>query len=158
MKDISVMIDDVKFNFRVGVIIENNGRVLLERGNNIDFSVIPGGRVQTLETVKETLIREIKEELDFDISMEEISFVSIIENFFVMDETKYHELYYVFRIKLDDNNIITKQNNFINKDSGKSSYTWVNIDKIEDVKILPVELKDIIKSNEFKTIVINEIK
>ena len=36
---------------------------------------------------------------------------SIIENFFVMNETKYHELYYVFRIKLGDNNIITKQNN-----------------------------------------------
>lgn len=157
MKDISVMIDDVKFNFRVGVIFENNGRILLERGHNIDFSVIPGGRVQTLETVKQTLIREVKEELEIDISGQEINFVSIIENFFVMDETKYHELYYVFRVKLDDDCIITKQNNFINKDSGKSSYTWVDIEKINEVKILPVELKEIIKENEFKTIVVDEI-
>lgn len=157
MKDISVMIDDVKFNFRVGVIFENNGRILLERGDNIDFSVIPGGRVQTLETVKQTLIREVKEELEIDISQEEIKFVSIIENFFIMDGTKYHELYYVFKIKLDDDNIITKQNNFINKDSGKSSYTWVDIDKLDGVKILPVQLKEIIKLKEFKTLVVDNI-
>ena len=157
MKDISVMIDGVKFNFRVGVIFENNGRILLETGDNIDFSVIPGGRVQTLETVKQALIREVMEELEIDISEYKINFVSIIENFFVMDETKYHELYYVFRVKLDDDCIITKQDNFINKDSGKSSYTWVDMDKLDSIKILPVELKDVIKSNNFKTIVVDDI-
>ncbi|MBE5821751.1 MAG: NUDIX domain-containing protein [Clostridiales bacterium] len=157
MKDISVMIDGVKFNFRVGVIFENKGRVLLERGYNIDFSVIPGGRVQTLETVKQALIREIHEELEIDISKEKIDFISIIENFFTMDETKYHELYYVFRIKLDDDNIIAQKNNFINKDSGKSTYTWIDIDKLDNIKILPVQLKDLIKSNHFQTIVVDEI-
>ena len=72
--------------------------------------------------------------------------------------TKYHELYYVFKIDLDDNSIITKQNNFINKDSKDSSYTWIEIDRLEEVEILPVELKEIIKEKEFKTIVVNEIK
>ena len=151
MKDISVMIDDVKFNFRVGVIIQNNDRVLLEKGNNIDFSVIPGGRVQTLETVKQAVIREIKKQIEI------IGYVATIENFFEMNCTKYHELYYVFRINLDDDNIITKQNNFINKDSGESIYTWIDINKLDEVKILPIELKDIIRSNKFNLIVVNEI-
>ena len=37
MKDISVMIDDFKFNFRVCALIENRGRYLLERSDAVDF-------------------------------------------------------------------------------------------------------------------------
>ena len=65
-KDLSTMIDDTKLNIRVGAIIQYQNKILIEKNKNVDFSVIPGGRIKTLENSKEALIREIKEELGID--------------------------------------------------------------------------------------------
>ena len=67
MKDISVMIDDVRFNYRVGLIIENNDDVLVEFNPKVNFVVIPGGRVKTLESTKQAIRREIMEELKYEL-------------------------------------------------------------------------------------------
>ena len=67
-KDLSVMIEDVKLNVRVGAIIRYKGKILVEKNNNVDFGVIPGGRVKTLESSKDALIREVKEEIGIDLS------------------------------------------------------------------------------------------
>lgn len=158
-KDISVMIDDVKFNFRVGAILEYNGKVAIEKGDET-FGVIPGGRVKALEDVKTTLIREIQEEMHFDISKKEMKLQSVIENFFVYKEVKHHELYFVYRIMLDENDEIVNKTKeeFINYDSECNWYDWVEIDKIDDEAILPVELKNIIKDREFKTYIVRDLK
>lgn len=156
-KDISLMIDDVKFNFRVGAILEYNGKVAIEKGDEV-FGVIPGGRVKVLEDVKSTLIREIQEEMHFDLSNKEMSLHSIIENFFVYNNTKFHELYFVYKIVLDENDEIVNKgkDEFINYDSECNWYDWVEIDKIDEEKILPVELKEIVKNKEFKTYIVRE--
>ena len=52
-KDLSVMIDDVKLNIRVGAIIKYQDKILVEKNKNVDFYVVPGGRVKTLENSKE---------------------------------------------------------------------------------------------------------
>ena len=62
MKDLSVMIDNVKFNYRAGLLIEKGNKVLVECNPAIDFVTLPGGRVQTLESSMDALKREIKEE------------------------------------------------------------------------------------------------
>ena len=82
MKDISILVDDVKFNFRVGVIFEYNDSIIIEKGDKANFGVLPGGRVMTLEDTKSALIREVQEEMHFDISKKEIKLQDIIENFF----------------------------------------------------------------------------
>lgn len=156
-KDISVMIGDVKFNFRVGAILEYNGKVAIEKGDET-FGVIPGGRVKVLEDVKSTLIREIQEEMHFDISNKEMVLQSIMENFFEYRGTKFHELYYVYRIVLDENDEIVNKSKeeFINYDSECNWYDWVEISKIDDEVLLPVQLKEIIKNKEFKTFIVRD--
>ena len=79
-KDISIMIGNTKFNYRVGVIMEYKGKVIIEKGDKVDFGVIPGGRVMTGEDTKSALIREIKEEMHFDISKKKIRLCHIIAN------------------------------------------------------------------------------
>ena len=44
--DISMMIGDVKFNYRVGLFIEKDDKILIECSNIVNFSVLPGGRVK----------------------------------------------------------------------------------------------------------------
>lgn len=158
MEDISVLISDVKFNFRVGVIFEFNGKVIIEKGGKGGHGVLPGGRVKTLENTKEALIREIKEEMHFDISKKEIKLQSIIENFFENSNQKFHELYFVYKVKLDENDIIVKRESkdFINYDSESNYYEFVDINNIDDEFIKPLVIKKIVKEDDFKNFVVRD--
>ena len=155
-KDLSVMINDVKLNIRVGAIIKYQNKLLVERNKNVDFSVVPGGRVQTLETSKEALLREIQEELGIDLSNEKLELASLIENYFTFDNKKYHELYFVYKVELQqDYNL---NNGFENLDNNTSRYYFLNQEELEKEKMLPDIIKQIDKEKEFKHYVINDIK
>ena len=80
MKDVSIMIENVKFNYRAGLIIECDDEILVEINPEIDFVTLPGGRVKTMETSLEGLRREISEELNYRIRDEECSLRGIVEN------------------------------------------------------------------------------
>lgn len=155
-KDLSVMVNDIKLNIRVGAIIKYQNKILVERNKNVDFSVVPGGRVQTLETSKEALLRELNEELGIDLSQENFELASLIENFFTFDNKEYHELYFVYKVELkEDYNL---NNGFENLDNSNSSYYFLNFEELEKEKMLPEIIKQIDKEKEFKHYVINDIK
>lgn len=153
-KDLSTMIDDVKLNVRVGAILEYQGKILIEKCGSIDFAVIPGGRIQTEENSKDALVREIQEELGIDINNEEMTLMSVIENFFEFENKKYHELYFVYKVILNDNYEIT--DGMENQDSHKSNYYLIDYNELENVKMLPEVLKTIAKSNSFESYIVNE--
>ena len=48
--DLSIMVENVKFNYRAGLMITKNNKVLVECNPVYDFVTIPGGRVKTLES------------------------------------------------------------------------------------------------------------
>lgn len=158
MEDISILINDVKFNFRVGAIFEYNNSVIIEKGYKPTHGVLPGGRIKTLEDIKSALIREIQEEMHFDISKKEIMLQDIIENFFTNNNVKFHELYFVYRIKLDENDELVhrKKEEFINYDSKDRYYEFIDLDKIDDEAIKPYVIKDIVKSTKFETFVVRD--
>jgi 8-oxo-dGTP pyrophosphatase MutT (NUDIX family) len=155
-KDLSVMINDVKLNVRVGAIIKHQNKILVERNKNVDFSVVPGGRVQTLETSLEALLREINEELGIDLTNEKFELASLIENYFTLEEKNFHELYFVYKVELkQDYNL---NNGFKNLDNSNSSYYFLTPEELEKEKILPEIIKQIDKEKEFKHYIINDIK
>ena len=158
MKDISILVDDIKFNFRVGVIFEYNDSIIIEKGDKANFGVLPGVRVMTLEDTKSALIREIQEEMHFDISKKEIKLQDIIENFFTYNGTKYHELYFVYRVKLEENDEIVKRKKekFINYDSESNYYEYINLDDIDNERIKPEIIKKIVKDSKFDTRVVRD--
>ena len=158
-RDISIMIGNTKFNYRVGVIMEYKGKVIIEKGDKVDFGVIPGGRVMTGEDTKTALIREINEEMHFDISKKRITLCHVIENFFRMNKRNYHELYFVYELKLDDRDEIVhkKKDDFINYDSECNYYEFIDIDKLENEQIKPIVLKDIIKKRKLGRTVVRDI-
>ena len=154
-KDLSVIIEDVKLNIRVGLIIKYDNKILIEKNKNVDFAVVPGGRVKTLESTHSTLLREISEELGIDISNEKTEMISLIENFFVFDNTKYHELYFLYKVELSkDYNLKDGMNNLDNNDS---SYYLLTNEQFQNENILPNVLKEIVNINEFKHYVVNDL-
>jgi len=157
MRDISIMIDDVKFNYRVGVLIENTDEILVECCPEFDFVVLPGGRVKTLENSIEALQREIKEEMGVKIEEKELEKKAIIENFFEFEKTKCHELFFIYKLNInyEDKRFKNVRKNI---DSKTNYYKWVKKDKLKGVKLLPNVLIDVIKSNEFEIISLNALK
>ena len=60
MRDISYKEDNIKFNFRVAVILQNNNRILVQHNEgDVNYRLI-GGRVQLLENTVQAIIREIE--------------------------------------------------------------------------------------------------
>lgn len=146
MSDLSIIIDGVKFNFRVGLLVKKKKQVLVECNPDYDFVVLPGGRVKTLESSEDALIREINEEMKIDLTKYNLEFIGIDENFFELDNIKYHELYFIYKIEIDENNEDFKDG-MINYDSKVNYYKWVNILDLKEVNLLPKSLINIIDSN-----------
>ena len=157
MKDITVMIGEVKFNFRVGLIIEKEDKILIEINPDFDFVCLPGGRVKTLENSKDALIREMKEEMGILFDKKELVLKSIIENFFELENQKIHELFYVYKIKLskNDNRIY---DNMKNIDSKENYYKWINKKELDKINLVPVSLISLKQSDEFESIFLDTIK
>ena len=146
MSDLSIIIDGVKFNFRVGLLVKMKKQVLVECNQDYDFVVLPGGRVKTLESSEDALIREINEEMKIDLTNYNLEFIGIDENFFELDNIKYHELYFIYKIEIDENNEDFKDG-MINYDSKVNYYKWVDILDLKEVNLFPKSLINIIDSN-----------
>lgn len=64
---------DTLVKLGVGVIIiDNNGRILLEKRTDNAMWGLPGGVVEPGESVKQTAIREVKEETNLDVKIIEL--------------------------------------------------------------------------------------
>lgn len=155
-KDLSTMIDDIKLNIRVGAIIKQHNKILIEKNNNENFSVIPGGRIKTLENSKDSLLREINEELGINLSNETFELTAIIENFFSFNRKQYHELYFVYKVELTKK--YNLQDGMINLDSKDSKYYFLNPEDFQKENILPTVLKEIVLTNKFNHYIVNNIK
>lgn len=153
--DLSLMVGNVKFNYRAGLLITKNNKVLVECNPDYDFVTIPGGRVKTKESSIEALIRELEEEMHITISKEEVLFKSVIENFFELDNKDYHELFFLYKLNVEDKDDRFKED-MINYDSEKSYYKWVDKDKLDEVNLLPKPIRNISTNDEFESIIVKD--
>ena len=136
MKDVTVEIGDIIFNYRVGLMATCGEEILVEVNPDIDFVTLPGGRVKTMEASKEGLKREIYEELHYNIKDKECNIRGIVENFFELDGKKYHELFFLYQMEVDKNHRLYK-GDLINKDSIKSYFKWVKKTDLAKENLLP---------------------
>ena len=139
------MIGNTKFNLRVGVILRYKDEVLIEISKIGSNSVIPGGRIKVGEPSCEALKREIKEEMGFLIDKEKLSFVKLFENFFTYENTPVHELFIVYEYPVCESDYqklcILKDN----KDNDNTYFSFIKLNDLDKVNLLPETLIDIIK-------------
>ena len=105
------------------VIIKDKKILLTQRGYGEykDKWEFPGGKIEKDESKEDAIKREIKEELDTSIK---------IDNFLCKVEYDYTTLYLkmnVFCVSLEDEHIIFKEH---------ESYKWISFDDLDDVKKL----------------------
>lgn len=152
--DLTLDVEDYKLNIRsAGVIIHNN-KILTHKNVNKNHYSLPGGRVEIGENSEETVIRELHEELEKNTVI--TGDIATIENFFEMDNKKYHEIYFVHKVEFvnDEDQIIDYT---LHNKEGKEylQYEWLDLNKIDEYNILPKCIKSILKSKQFPMHIIN---
>lgn len=148
--DITIDVEEYKLNVRAACVIIHNNKILLHKNENSNHYAIIGGRVEIGEDSENTVIREIKEEIGKNIKI--TGYIATIENFFKMKNKKYHEILFVHKaefINEEDKKITTTLKNIEGKDYLK--YEWVDLADIDNVNLMPANLKKILKEGKFPT-------
>ena len=142
--DLTLNVEDYILNIRAGGIITHNGKILLHHNLNKDHYAILGGRMEIGESSEETVKREFKEELGKDVETKE--YVATIENFFEIENKKYHEIMFIYKLEFvddEDKKIEENLSNLEGKDYLK--YEWIDIEKLDEYNLYPKILKKILK-------------
>lgn len=154
---ISYIQNEKKINFRVGGIItkEEGKKILLHQLTGFNFWLLPGGRVEMLESTDTTIIREIKEGLGIDVETKRL--VAITESFFDIKDITYHELAFNYILNVpEDSKIMQEQEEFSGIEGEKYRYKWFDREKLNEIIIKPNYLTPVLQ--EFPEEIVHIIK
>ena len=144
-----------KFNFRVSAIILDPTKqlVLIHKIKDRDFWLLPGGRMEMLESTESGISRELNEELGIKSCKKRLVIIS--ENFFHFNQQSYHELGFSYLIKLSKNSKLLKKDGIFEGIEGdKYLFKWHRIDKLHELNFQPHFLvKEIQNINKLKKII-----
>jgi len=122
---------------KVMCLVEHKGRLLLCKGydhvkKEIFFRILGGG-VNFGEKVEDALRREMKEELNSDL--ENLRFLTVIENIFTYEGEKGHEITFLYKGDLANEDIYEKKSIPI---PGEYEFPaeWVSVSDILEEKII----------------------
>ena len=116
----------------VGAIIALDGRILLVRRSNPPMQgewSIPGGLVETGETIKEALIREVHEETSLEV--EPVRLIEVFERILRDKESRVQ-----FHFVLMDY-LCQVVSGGINAGSDVSAVRWAKLDELESLGVAP---------------------
>ena len=147
MDDILFHKDNYVFSYRVAGILIIDNKILLQKPTNDDGYAFPGGHVSFGETNEETLIREFKEETNYNINVKEIKWVG--EIFFPWGKKQCHQICLYYSIGIT--NEIISFNSFIGNEhlenrEFKIEFYWIPINEINKITIYPTNTMELLKN------------
>lgn len=152
--DITVDVGEYKLNVRAAAIITHDNKILTHRNMRDDHYALLGGRIEIGEDSEKAAKREILEETGKEIEI--TGYVSTIENFFKIGDSKYHEILFIHKAEFKnekDKQIKETIKNIEGKDY--LVYEWIDLDEIDKFDLRPKEVKEILKENKFPVHKIN---
>lgn len=145
INDINVDINGTNLVCRACAVVINDGKVLFQKRAGDKYWALPGGKIEVNETTKESLTRELKEELAIE-NFEVGKVIAVTENFFKLNDNKIHQYIFTHEVKFID----TKYNNmleFEGAEVGKNViFTWIKINELKTSLIKPDYVVDQILS------------
>lgn len=142
-----------KLNIRTCVLIKRQHEWLLHQGKKESFATAIGGRIKFGEDSKHALVREIHEELNLNITVDELELITIVESFFEYNQTPFHE--YLFVYQLDVGMRLGQDKQFIQPDPD-FDYFFCDTTEINRLSIKPEILKTILLGQKVPCHYIND--
>jgi ADP-ribose pyrophosphatase YjhB (NUDIX family) len=115
----------------IRAVIEYKGKILLCHLKGEDYYFFPGGHLEFGEKIKESLAREIKEELN--IKMKKASFIGVVDNLFKSGPDMHHEINLFFKAEVDKISTSSQE--------GHIDFALIDKNKLAKTKIYPVAVK-----------------
>lgn len=143
--DISFEAGEEKFNYRVGAVILNDGKLLAMRDEDAPYYYLPGGRVKLGETAEQAVIREVYEELH--VTAEIVRPLWLEQAFFKedVDGLRYHELCIYFLLDISNAGSLTNRDSFFLMEGEISnSFEWLRFERLKYEYFYPAFLKEAI--------------
>lgn len=148
MNDIKYDKDNFSFAYRVSAIIYNGDKtkILLFRGNDSNFYMLPGGKVHELEKSEDAIKREIKEEIGFEDLEFEMAGVS--EE--IVKEKNIHQISFTYKTIYKDE---IKEEKFKSIETDWMNFEWVDVNKLNDYEIHPSNIIKMLDNSQFEHLV-----
>lgn len=161
MKDITFKEENIKFDYRVAAIIEGDGKYLFQIMEGDTNLTLVGGRATLMKTSKESIIRELKEELGYEAQESEMKLVEIAENFFDYRDKEnqlqqVHSILFIYKVTIPTGNELLNKNNFSVLDKEKTKLVWVTKKEAKKMSILPSLAKRFLNSSKFSYDIIDD--
>lgn len=140
--DILFKEDDFVFSYRVGGILICNGKILLQRPKDDNYSII-GGHVASMETSAEALKREFEEELHAKIDVDKL--IAIGEIYFPWGNKPCHQICLYYNVHLLEDSISTDGVFYgfdeLDNERIDLDFCWVDLEELKSgTKVYPLEL------------------
>ena len=74
-----------------------------------------------------------------------IIYKKTMENFFTFDGKKCHEIFFIYEYTVDEDDYQTLVKVKENQDNKTTEYIFINYDQFDEVDLLPLEIRNIIK-------------
>ncbi|HLW39520.1 MAG TPA: NUDIX domain-containing protein [Brumimicrobium sp.] len=124
----------MKFNIRVYGILIHEEKVLLsdERFRGREFTKFPGGGLEFGEGIKDCLKRELKEELNIDVQVGELLYLTdfFVTSAFNKEDQIISVYYYVNSQEIDKIKVSDIPLNFQNEEHKTEVYRWKNVSEL----------------------------
>jgi len=135
--------EDRAFTYRVAGLALHDGKLLVLQAAGDDFWIVPGGRGEFFEPSPETLRREMREELDLDVTVERL--IWVVENFYEYAGAMCHELGLYFEMSLPAGSpLLDSDGPFAGQEDNGTPlcFRWHPISRLAELRLLPSFLSD----------------
>ena len=141
--DLTIPVGDTILNIRVVVLVKVQGGYLFERHLKDGYYYAAGGRVQANESSADSAVRELKEEINIDIKIEDLKLKAVIENFFEIDKERVHEIGFVYDLDLENDKHLISLIDIQLSDRMKI----IKLEEMKDEDIRPAIIREIIEAD-----------
>jgi len=128
----------MKFSYRVAGIAVKNNKILLNKLSDDPYWSLPGGRVEFNEPSDIALIREFKEELEYEIKI--LGFKGIVENFFKMGNLSVVNLGFIM-ILIVKHDLVDAEFEGVEEDK-ELIFKWFSEEQFKKIRFEPEILRD----------------
>lgn len=141
--DIKYKNENFNFAYRVSAIMynEDETKILLFYGDDMDFYMLPGGKVKEQEKSIDAIKREIYEELGYENL--EFKFAGVSEELISEKDNFIQEITITYKCKYNGD---IKEKSFKSKESDWINFKWVKVSELEEYNIHPSKILSIVNN------------
>ena len=137
------------FSYRVGAILVENGKILLQRDKWGNHAVI-GGHVSFMEQAKDTLVREFMEELQVKIGVDAL--LAVNENFFMWGDKPCHQVHFYYAVHLEDDGFF-REGEISGVDELEDlrvelDFVWVPLEELKNISVYPRGIERLLEKRD----------